>query len=87
MSYTVVWLPVAENQLARLWTNFADRQAIADAADALDDLLRSDPHGQGESRYGDVRIMFVPPLAALFEIREPDRLVRVLKVWRSRRRP
>jgi hypothetical protein len=29
MTYTVLWRPLAEQQLARLWTNAADRQEIA----------------------------------------------------------
>jgi hypothetical protein len=83
MNWTVVWRPVAESHLAELWTNGPDRADISRAADEIDQRLRHDPSNQGESRTSDsVRILVVEPLATLFEISAPDRLVTVLKVWR-----
>jgi hypothetical protein len=38
---TVVYQPSAEDDLARLWVESHDRQALADAADAIDHALRS----------------------------------------------
>jgi hypothetical protein len=87
MKYTVIWKPSAEEELARLWVNALDRQAVATAADTMDALLQEDPEAQGESRTGLVRIMIVPPLPVHFTVSEPDRLVSVLEVWRSRRPP
>jgi hypothetical protein len=43
MRWTVVYLPDAEAQLADLWTRASDRQAVTDASDRLDRLLRDDP--------------------------------------------
>jgi hypothetical protein len=86
MNCTVLWRPLAEQQLAQLWVNAADRNAIAAAADAIDGLLRRDPHLRGESRSGNKRILFVPPLTALFEVHEQDRIVYVTAIARSRRR-
>jgi hypothetical protein len=83
MIYAVLWRPLAENQLADLWTAGPDRQAIAQAADEIDARLRTDPQAQGESRTGMVPILFVNPLAVLFEPSGPDRLVAILKVWRT----
>jgi hypothetical protein len=71
--------------LASLWTMFDDRAAIASAADTIDRLLEQDPHSQGESRYGSRRVMFVEPLGVNYEVHEMDKLVRVLRVWRSRK--
>ncbi len=84
MRYTVIWKPPAEQELADLWMNAEDRNVITDAADQIDDLLRQDAGELGESRTGPIRRMFVPPLGVAFEVREADRLVLVLSVWRFR---
>jgi hypothetical protein len=81
MKFTVVWRPIALNRLAELWTKSADRGAVARASDAIDALLADDPHSQGESRSGAIRILIVIPLGVLFKISDPDCLVTVLKVW------
>jgi plasmid stabilization system protein ParE len=82
MNYTVGWKPSAEQELARLWTDAADRDAVAAAANRIDAVLGKSPHSQGESRQGRLRILFEGPLAVLFEVTEEDRFVDVLKVWR-----
>jgi len=85
MSYTVLWRPLAEQQLARLWANAADRKEVASAADTIDSWLRFDPESKGESRSGRTRILFVPPLVVLFQVNEADRTVYVTAVARSKR--
>jgi hypothetical protein len=85
MNYTVLWRPLAEQQLAQLWMSAADRNEVALAANAIDALLRRDPQSRGESRSGSTRILFVPPLTALFVVNEPDRIVYVTALGRSRR--
>jgi hypothetical protein len=82
MKYTVVYRPSAEGNLANLWTEGPDRQAIARAADEIDARLATQPHVEGESRSQSTRVLFVEPLAVLFEVSEPDRMVYVLKTWR-----
>jgi len=84
MKFTVVWQRRAEGELAAIWTNAEDRNAVSSAADMIDTALRSDPQLQGESRCDTIRIMFVTPLGVYFEVFEDDRLVRVLGVWRIR---
>ena len=81
MNYTVVWMPTAEDRLAQAWIDAADRPAVTAAANEMDALLRRDPAAVGESRGEKTRLLIVPPLIALFEVEEEDRLVRVLKVW------
>jgi hypothetical protein len=81
MIYTVAYKPSAEADLVDLWINAFDRQAVADAANRIDSLLRSDPHDQGETRDEQTRILFERPLAVQFEIHDADCLVEVLKVW------
>ncbi len=82
MIYTVLWKPAAEQQLAQLWTEAADRGAVAAAADQIDGLLRSNPQTKGESRLPPMRILIVQPLVVNFQIQEADRTVLVSDVWR-----
>jgi hypothetical protein len=82
MNYTVTWRPSAEQQLAQLWLNAPDRAAVTAAASRIETLLRTHPGLRGESRSGGTRVLFEPPLAVLFQVRDQDRCVDVLKVWR-----
>jgi hypothetical protein len=66
MRYTVTWRRAALNQLAIIWMNALDRQAVTDAADALDALLRIDAHLVGESRSGNTRVLAETPLVVCF---------------------
>ena len=84
MKWTVVWVSAALDDLARAWTDAPDRQAVADASDAIDAQLLRHPYAVGESRAGAERILIVPPLVALYDIANPDRLVTVRAVWRTR---
>ena len=82
MSYTVVWVADAEEEIARLWVDAPDRAAIAVAADAIDAALRRDPYGVGESREGRRRILIVSPLAVTYTVKQDDSLVEVTKIWK-----
>jgi len=84
MSHTVVWLPAAEKELAALWLDAPDRDAITNAANSIDQSLERNPEAEGESRPSGRRIMFLPPLGAVFKILPSDRLVIVMRVWRIR---
>jgi hypothetical protein len=59
----------------------AQRQEILRAVHCLDRQLQHDPHEQGESRGGPTRILFLAPLAVLFEVDEAKKLVNVLRAW------
>ncbi len=80
MNYTVTYKPSAEQELADIWMNAPNRQAVTEAAHRIDFLLKTKPHEQGESRDGNTRIMFERPLAVDFEIHDEDCRVEVLKV-------
>ena len=84
MNYTVTWLASAEQELAALWVDAANRVVITTAAHQIEALLRSRPGRVGESRSKGFRILFVEPLAVTFELSKLDRLVRVHHVWRSK---
>jgi plasmid stabilization system protein ParE len=85
MIFTVTWSPKAKRTLAELWNVAADRQAVTDAADAIDVLLRTGPSDVGESRVANIRILTVLPLSVYYDVREADRLVAVWAVWRVRK--
>jgi hypothetical protein len=40
----------AADELATIWLDSSDRQAVADAANAIDKQLAADPSSAGESR-------------------------------------
>jgi hypothetical protein len=81
MTYTVLWTRTAEDELAALWLNAPDRRAVTEAAKAADEALHDDASMKGESRVGQVRILFIPPLGTEFKVVEDDRTVYVLTVW------
>jgi hypothetical protein len=80
MSFTVVWKPAAERELAELWLASSTRQEIRAAADSIDLQLARDPSNFGEEREGNQRIAIVVPLVVEFEVREKDRMVSVQAV-------
>ncbi len=79
MRYTVVWSPAATNALADIWTRTSARQAVADAADEIDRLLRRDPLSKGDE-HGTQRRLIVAPLEVLFTVMQDDRMVQVEQV-------
>ena len=81
MKFTVIWQPITETELAKLYNDAVDKPAVSNAANRIDELLRKDPLGQGESRPHEVRIMFEPPLAVLYRVIEDDMKVMVFAVW------
>jgi hypothetical protein len=80
--YTVVWHQGAHDALARLWLDAPDRNAIRQAADAVDRDLGTDAAGKGTAVAEDLRRLIAPPLRVLFSVSEADRMVRVLDVAR-----
>ncbi len=80
--YTVSWSPSAERELADIWNKASDRAEITAAANEIDADLARDPLTLGEARGGHTRIVFVTPLAVLFDVEETDQSVRVWDVWR-----
>lgn len=81
MSYTVRYLPDAEQELAALWMDSSKREAVTQAAHRIDQQLQKAPQQLGESRPHDCRIYFDPPLGILFRVLPTNRLVEVVHVW------
>jgi hypothetical protein len=84
MNYTVTWDASAESELASIWINAQDKEAVRGAADFIDGELQSDPFALSESRSGNERIMIIPPLAVRYDVHQGTRQVIVLTVWRWR---
>ena len=68
MNYEVVWRPEAEEELAQIWPDAADRNAVAGAADWFDAALARDPFDVGEAIDPPSRMAFVDPLALVFDV-------------------
>jgi len=86
MKWTVIYRPSAQDELANIWLNAADPQAVADAADEIDRVLSRDPLNSGESRGGSTRMIVERPLTVLFDVNPDDVLVTVFAVFYWRRR-
>lgn len=77
MKVAVLWRPSALGELADIWNNAADRNADTRASYPLDQRLAADPLNEGESRAGNERITFEPPLQILFRVSAANRTVYV----------
>ncbi len=84
MRYVVYWLPSAQEELTRLWLEPTTRRKITEATDEIDRLLGTAPAQLGESRDGDLRVMFVDPLGVSFIVDEEQGAVVVVEMWRYR---
>jgi plasmid stabilization system protein ParE len=81
VTYTVRWTRKAQDrQLTNIWLAATDRRAVTAAAHQVDQLLRTDPASQGESRSGNRRLLIVRPLAVMFKVIEAERRVVVFSV-------
>lgn len=88
MTYEVVWMTTADQQLIQICvgTFEAELKAVSEAVDEIEFVLGRQPRDVGESRTGSVRQAFVRPLGFKFEIVEDDRRVYILAIWYVRRR-
>lgn len=84
--FQVQWSREATEALADLWVRGDSevRAALSVAATRIDKLLKRDGPEVGESRPGDMRIMFVPPLGVVFQVSSDGRTMRVADLWQYR---
>lgn len=80
--YTVVWVKSAQDELADAWLNSPNRGAVTEAAHWIDQELAEDASSKGHEVHEGLRAFFSPPLRILYEVRESDRTVEVLRVKR-----
>ena len=82
--FTVNWRPLAEQRLADLWLKAADPDAITRASHKIETLLARDADSLGESREGNRRVWFTPPLAVVFSVDAAEGVVEVIDINLSR---
>lgn len=81
MKYAVRWTRRARlQQLAQVWLDAPDRNAVTAAASEVDRLLASDPAGLGESRAAGLRVLIVEPLMVGYAVVEDEHRVVVFSV-------
>jgi plasmid stabilization system protein ParE len=82
MSYRVIWPRAARNDLADIWLNAPDQNAVTAASAEIDRLLEDDPLHAGHPMLSSVhRRLAVPPLGVLYEVVEDDKRVIVEAVF------
>jgi hypothetical protein len=80
--FRVRWTRTAISQLAAIWVNAADQQAVTAASYQIEQLLRRDPANQGEDRPNNRRVIFIAPLVVLYRIDTTINVVTVVGVGR-----
>jgi hypothetical protein len=70
----------ASNQLAAIWTDATDQNAVTVASHRIEQLLRRDPENVGEDRPNGRRVIFDAPLVVLYRIDTTANVVTVVGV-------
>lgn len=77
---TVVWVESAEQELASIWMALPDQNKVTSATHQIDEALKRDAIGESIELSEGLYAIQRGPLRAIFEVREADRIVRVVKV-------
>jgi hypothetical protein len=85
VTWRVGWTEAAQQQLAQVWLDATDRDAVNRAVAVLDRHLNLDPAELGESRASNRRIAFQQPLAIIFVVEKRLLLVTVIRVSAPKR--
>jgi hypothetical protein len=80
MKYTVTSTALADHQLAKIWIEATDRQAVTEAYDRIEALLKNDAHLRGRLHPSGWRVLAEPPLIVSFRISQDDCLATVLSI-------
>lgn len=81
MRFTVVCTASADGELAAIWIAAEDRTAVSAAAREIEKALMESPLDHGESREGNLRILFLSPLGVRYIVHADDRRVIVVQFW------
>jgi hypothetical protein len=84
MSYQVLWLEEAEEELAQLWVT-RETAELARIVNQMIELLERDPLEAGESRSGDERILIESPYGIRFVVDPQSHLVTATTIWSVRK--
>jgi hypothetical protein len=82
--YTVTWLRDAERELANIWVQAHDRQAVTRAQAQIDVQLERDPFHFGTVVAEGLHKLVVPPLMVFFAVDSARRHVEVSWVASTR---
>jgi hypothetical protein len=83
MNWTYELSPEAEEDLAYLWMNAPDRQAVNAADNEIVRRLTRDPLGAGQELSEGLRKVTVDPLKAFYEVDTARRHVKITRYARS----
>lgn len=88
MNFHVRWSQAALNSLAVLWTaaDSDGRDELTAASNQIDGMLSVAARTAGESRSGNVRIVFVGRYCAFYEVDDDNETASVIQFFRTRRR-
>lgn len=86
MTYVVIWVIAAVQDLARTAARLADPADADREAAWMDTLLRRYPHSMGESRFGNHRIWYGDRIGIWYVVDDNAMTVRVLSAGPARRR-
>ena len=77
---TVVWLKSAESELASIWLAAGRSEQVTKALYEIDRDLRDDAEQSGTPLSEGLWVIERKPLRAVFEIKDQDKLVRVVSL-------
>ena len=76
--FTVHYTRLASNQLATIWNDADDRQAVVKASREIEEAIAINPMNEGESREADHRrVGFRNPLTIVFAVDTMAKIVTV----------
>jgi hypothetical protein len=81
MKYTVIWADSTQAELANMWLDAKNKQAVTKASDEIDRLLAIQSHDVVLKFPQQPQLMSLGCLAVVYEVSSKDCLVKVLGVW------
>lgn len=84
--FTVLWRKELPDELATLWCDSTERDAISKAANQIDRELLIDAHLKGDGLDSGERRLILGPIAVYFRVDEGDRkvFVEAIRLQRTR---
>ena len=82
MRYTVGWSASAQSELAEVWLETVDREAVTAASNEIDAFLAVSPNDPRCEVVAGKGILIIGPLGVEYRIRERDRFVVVVNAWK-----
>jgi len=80
VNFTVTWEPDARRELHLIWATAPDPAAVRQAADIAEQLLGTDPFGNGTPLAEELWKISVPPLVVYYTIDSDQQSVEISNV-------